>query len=120
MVAPQAAYDIGFDRATLSLEADTTIRLYFNQPVKVYVDGAEKKVYSSGGTYLAMIEGISSRNISKKFLITVCSPDGSQSAEIKYSVLSWANKQMTDGNERSTPTAKALYLYNQAAKAYIK
>ena len=119
MVVPDEAYDIGFDRATLALEADTTIRLYFNKPVKVYVDGAEKTVYRNGSTYLAMIDGISSRNISKKYKITVASEDGSESADIYYSVLSWANKQITDGNERSMPTAKALYLYNRAALEYL-
>ena len=119
MVVPDEAYDIGFDRAKLALEADTTIRLYFNKPVKVYVDGAEKTVYKNGSTYLAMIEGISSRNISKKYKITVASEDGSESADIYYSVLSWANKQITDGNPNSTPTAKALYLYNRAALEYL-
>ena len=36
-----------------------------------------------------------------------------------YAALSWSNKQISDGNENSMPTAKALYLYNQAAKAYL-
>ena len=121
MVLSDNAYDLGFERAKLALEADTTIRIYFNKAVKVTVDGKEVKVYKDKNSdiWLAMIEGISSRNISRMYKIEF-SPEGSEeTATVDYSVLSWANKQMADGNENSIPTAKALYLYNKSALVYL-
>ena len=129
-VKPEAAYDMvvsgdpegaGFDYTRLSLEADTAVRLYFNKAVTVTVDGASKKVYNSGSTWLSIIEGISSRNISRMYNIVATS--GGKTVTISYSVLSWANDILNNRSSKSGAavlTAQALYLYNEAAKLYIK
>ena len=115
---PYYAYDEGFDYTRLALEADTVIRIYLNKDVKVNVDGVSKKVYNSGNVWLAMIEGITSRNMSKMYNIEIV--NGSTTVPMSYSVLSWANDMIERGIVQAIPTAKALYFYNSAAKAYIK
>ena len=115
---PLYAYEEGFDYFRLALEADTVIRIYCNKNVSITVDGVSKKVYNSGSTYLALIEGITSRNISKKYEIRIT--NGSATVPIRYSVLSWANNMISRNVSAAIPTAKALYFYNQAATAYLK
>ena len=54
------------------------------------------------------------------FTITVTNVGSGESAEIGYSVLSWANRIISQApSPEAVATAKALYLYNQAAKAYL-
>ena len=115
---PSVAYDMGLDKIKLDLAAETSIRIYFNQPVSVQVDNKNVTVHNSGNTWLVIINGITSRLLDHKYTIDVYCADGSAFG-MTYSALSWANDKIDNGPAAAQPTARSLYLYNQAALEYL-
>ena len=115
---PAVAYNLGLDQIKLDLAAETSIRIYFNKPVSVQVDGKDATVYNSGNTWLVIIKGITSRLLDHRYVIDVYGADGSAFGMV-YSALSWANDKIANGPAAAQPTARALYLYNQAALEYL-
>ena len=120
MIRPTTVDDLGLTDIRLELAADTAIRLYFNKEVSVQVDGTDATVYKdkNSDTWLVIIGNINSRRLDHMHYILITGEGGT--AVLRYSALSWANDMIARNIEEAIPTAKALYLYNQAAKAYIK
>ena len=85
------------------------------------VDGNGKKltVKKSGSNYYVSLPGIAAVDLDR--MQTVKVTYGSSTGTFKAAALSYANRAINaNSNIDLVKTMKALYLYNQAAKAYFK
>ena len=117
---PEDIADFGYAGASLVLEGDTAIQLWFSKEVTaVDENGKEYEVIQEGNEWYVNISGIAAKNLDKTFIVVVTDAAGETRA-IEYSVLSYANIVLgKNSNAALVELCKALYLYNAAAKAYF-
>ena len=116
----------GFAGASISVlfETDNSIRLYLSFDADsekrfIYtIDGQEAQPRSTeeGVLYLS-VEDIAPDALDSEHCFTIS--DGEQSYSVTTSVLAYARTVMERGEENAANLARALYLYNRAAKAFF-
>ena len=129
-VTANSAYDrittgggaLGAKTFILVLESDTLIKLVLGRQVDVAIDGTAvtpvPETDSSGNNiWAAYSRGVAAKRMHelKPFVLT----EGSNSATMYYGVLSWANSKLANGSEDDQNLARAMYLYNAAARKYF-
>ena len=110
---------VGSNGISLSLKSETYLNAYFTKEVTVSatnLNGAKVAVSKSGKEWVVKITGITAKNLGNQYTLTI--KNGSTTSTQKYSALSWAYNILNGTSEKAKPLAKALYLYQQAAKAY--
>ena len=80
------------------------------------VDGAEVQPVLIDGVYCVKVAEISPLNYSKMYNISVT--DGQNTMSVKYSALSYVKNKLNGNDEALANVCKAMYLYNEAVKAY--
>ena len=113
---------LGAKSFLLQLKSDTNIRLTMGRQVNVAVDGVEcipefGKDEQGNDAWFAYYYSIPAKNLHEHHLFTLT--EGDDSATLKYAALSWANSKLKGTNENDKNLAKALYLYNYAARHYF-
>ena len=109
-----------FGGATLSLNSETTLSLYFNSETEPTLTCADPGVtYETGKTgtneYVIRIRGIAANDLNKPFTVNV---NGTKAVE--YSALTYCFKAQNNSNPKLVNTVKALYQYWQQADLYFK
>ena len=106
-------------------EADNSLRVYFHFADGINPDSYTCQIDGVDATLLAKADGtryLELANIPATALDQTHSfsiSDGSRTYTVEASVLSYAGLAVSGGGEGIQLLAKALYLYNQAAKAYF-
>ena len=109
-----------FDGATLSLKSQTTLSLYFvsAQDITLSMDGKNEGVdYETdhkGNEYVIRIRNIAIKDLNEYITIKVNGQDA-----VTYSPRTYCYKAQTSSDAKLVNTAKALYLYWQAADEYF-
>ena len=113
---------LGAKAFALVLESDTSIKLKLKRKINVSVDGVSvtpQAEYDNDGSviYCVYKNGIPAKKLHERasFKLT----EGSNSATLQYGALSWANNKLAGSNENDKNLARAMYLYNSAARAYF-
>ena len=125
VVTTGTATGLEFKGATLVLEAETTIRLYFTLQEGEISDYTFKQgtkvltpVATSDGCSVD-IPNISAKDLDKTFTVKVTSGEGTV-VTVKYSALSYAYGVLSKGTTGTlADLVKGLVLYNKAADAYF-
>ena len=114
---------LAFAGASLILEAETTLRIFFrltnDADIASYtftVDGAEVTPVLRGGLYYVELKNISAKELDGAHTITA------GNITLTYSALSYVYNVLNKAdtlNPLLVEASKALYLYNQAANAYF-
>ncbi|MBR3302407.1 MAG: sirohydrochlorin cobaltochelatase [Firmicutes bacterium] len=114
--------ELGAKTFILTLESDTLIKLLLSRQVSVKIDGkavtlAPEKDASGNDVWAAYSAGVAAKRLHelKPFELT----EGENSATIYYGCLSWANSKLANGSEDDQNLARAMYLYNAAARSYF-
>ena len=129
-VTANSAYDritdggkaLGAKSFILVLESDTLIKLVLSRPVNVSIDGAPvtlapEKDANGNDIWAAYSSGVAAKRLHERKALTLT--EGGNSATLYYGVLSWANSKLANGNEDDQNLARAMYLYNAAARRYF-
>ena len=114
---------LGGKSFNLNLESDTSIRLKLRRLVEAAVDGEDYRPLPETDTDGADIWCVYRNNIPAKNLHQLHSfklTEGSNSVEMKYGVLSWANSKLNGSDENDRNLAAAMYLYNYTARKYFQ
>ena len=112
----------GYNGTSLNLEGATEIFHYFDKEVVTEVTDAKGnalELKDMGSEYRLVIPNIASKNLDDLYTVNVTTADG-ETYQIVYAALSWANLQLPKTDVKVVNLAKALYLYNDAAKVYFK
>ena len=114
---------IALASASLILETETSIRIYFrltgDKTIDAYtffVDGKEVKPVQKGSEYYVEIADIAAQHLDITHVVTV------GGITVNYSGLSYVNMVMNNqsvAGENLVNTAKALFVYNKLAEAYF-
>ena len=114
---------IQVNQATLILETETSIRIYFkltgSKTIDRYtfkVDGQVVQAKAAGGLYYVEIPNIAAQHLDRMYTITV------GGITIRYGGLSYANQVIKNpqyATEAMTNAAKALFAYNKMAEDYF-
>lgn len=118
----QGTSKVKFYSASLILESETTLRLFFSgRPASVTHNGNELTINQRAGLYYVDIPGISAKDLDED--VTVVLSDGETTTSIVYNPMSYCQsiQNAVDGMypETMKDLVRALYLYNQAANAYF-
>ena len=110
-------------QATLLLETETSIRIYFkltgSKTIDQYtfkVDGTVVQPKASGGLYYVEILNIAAQHLDRMYTITV------GGMTIRYGGLSYVNQVIKNpqyATEATTNAAKALFVYSRMAEDYF-
>ncbi len=126
IVLPQGTDLVSFAGASLLLESETTLRFFLRADASVEnftvtYEGQPLEIKIRNGLYYVDVEDISAPDLDMSFTITV--NDGTNTADISYSPLTYCSSIRTNYNSEEYQTlldvCAALYLYNQAANAYF-
>lgn len=118
----QGTSKVKFYSASLILESETTLRLFFSgRPASVTHNGNELTINQRAGLYYVDIPGISAKDLDED--VTVVLSDGEITTNIVYNPMSYCQSilKAADGMypETMKDLVRALYLYNKAANAYF-
>ena len=129
-VTANSAYDrittggkeLGAKTFILVLESDTLIKLLLERQVNVKIDStpvtlAPETDANGNAVWAAYSSGVAAKRLHERKALTLT--EGSNSATMYYGVLSWANSKLANGNEDDQNLARAMYLYNAAARRYF-
>lgn len=109
---------------SLVLKTETSMRLYFDttEELTATMNGESLKVVKKGSQTYVEIPNISAKNLDDTFTITI--HDGTEEATVSYSPMTYCYNVLNAAEGTFTNamvnTAKALYLYNQAANVYFQ
>ena len=107
--------------ASLILNSETTLRLFFNGSITATHEGKDMKVRQRGGLYYVDIVNIAAKDLDDDVTITI--NDGTNSANITFNPLSYCQIVAKDTTGSYTTQMRdlaiALYLYNKAAGTYF-
>lgn len=123
--AKQGTTNVPLYGATLVLETETTMRLFFDceaDQLTVTRNGEQMEVVQdASGLCYVVITGIAAKDLDTEYTITI--NDGTETAEITYNPMTFCynvlNAVAGTYSDELVNTAKALYHYNQAANAYF-
>jgi hypothetical protein len=114
---------IALASASLMLETETSIRIYFKltgsktiDAFTFFVDGKEVKPVQKGSEYYVEIPDIAAQHLDITHTVIV------GGITVNYSGLSYVNMVMNNqsvAGENLVNTAKALFVYNKLAEAYF-
>ena len=114
---------IKISSATLMLQTETSVRIYFMltgdktiEDYTFYVDGKEVTPIEKDGKYYVAITDIKAQDLDKTYTITV------GGLTIQYSGLSYINTVINNpatAGEALVNVAKAIFAYNKRAEAYF-
>ena len=85
--------------------------------LKYYIDGKKATLKHSSAGYYLEVANISSNQLGTPHKFTVSGSSGTY--DVSASVLTYARGLALNSNENKQNLAKAIYLYNQAAIAYV-
>jgi len=112
--------------AMLSIEANTTIKVKYeitSGSISDFLFTCDDKIitpYEDGGFYWIEIKNINPQNLDKMYTIAVLNTKDGKAERLQYSALTYAKSKIE--NKSTEPELlnmmKAMYYYNQAAKAY--
>ena len=117
----QGTQNVKLYSASLLLNSETTLRLFFNGKISATHNGKNLDVKQRSGLYYVDIVGIAARELDDDVTITI--NDGTESANIVFSPMSYCQivEQDTSGayDTEMKNLVRALYLYNKAADEYF-
>ena len=117
----QGTENVKLYSASLILNSETTLRLFFNGNITAAYQGKSLEVKYRGGLYYVDIVNIAAKYLDDDVTVTI--NDGTDNAEISFSPMSYCQlvEQDTTGSfsTEMKNLARALYLYNQAADDYF-
>ena len=104
--------------SSLLLKSETVLRHYFTKPVEVEAEGYD--VVQKGNLYYIEHTGIPAHKLGENITITITTTEGDM--PITYSPLSYAYLALSreDVDDNLTSLMRAMYLYYQAAQAYLE
>ena len=113
---------LGAKAFALVLESNTSIKLKLKRQVNVKINGVSAALHpetdGDGSAIWAVYkDNIAAKQLHEKqtFLLT----EGSNTATMQYGALSWANSKLNGSNLDEKNLAKAMYIYNNAARIYF-
>ena len=114
--------ELGAKAFALVLESDTSIKLKMKRLVTVTINGSsvtpQSETDSDGSTvWVVFKNGIAAKKLHEKQTFVL--KEGSKTATMYYGALSWANSKLAGTNAADRNLAKAMYLYNYAARKYF-
>ncbi len=116
---PENFGDVGFIGATLLLQSDTSVRLYFDREITLAETADSGITIGQNGAYwYAEKAHISAPDLAHKYHFAVIC-DG-QIYSFRYSALSYANGRIEHGDAAIGDLCRALYIYYEAANAYFR
>lgn len=104
--------------ASLTLNSETELNIYFaidnedNIP-EFFVNGESAIPVKVGNYYRIKISDIPAQNLDKEYVVTV------GGLTVKYSAMSYGYKAMLTQSDTVKNVIRAMYAYNQLAKAYL-
>ncbi len=117
-VIPADAAEVGYLGATLLLQNDTAIRLYFSKSIKIPdADSGKYTVGHNDKGYYVEKPNIGATKLSHKYTFTILYNDKTYS--FQYAALSYANDRIRYGDDGIRNLCKALYAYYETACAYF-
>jgi hypothetical protein len=116
---PDNYEDVGFIGATLLLQSDTSVRLYFDREITLAETADSGITIGRNGAYwYAEKAHISAPDLARKYRFDVIC--NGQTYSFRYSALSYANGRIAHGEDAIKNLCKALYIYYEAADAYFR
>ena len=108
--------------ASLLLNSETTLRLFFTKDAVITLNGNRLKTTGRGGLFYVDITGIDAKDLDED--VTVVINDGTEEAEVTYNPMTYCQSIQNSAEGAYTnemqDLVRALYLYNQAANAYFE
>ena len=117
---------IAYTSANLTLESETTARVFFRvnegtiDDYSFTVNGKAVDPVARSEGYAIELKNIAAKNLDEMYVVKVSDAEG-VCLTVEYCALSYAYLVLDNGEQTQEleETVKALYLYNQAAKAYF-
>ena len=121
--ADQGTDSVSFYAASLILKSETTLRFFFQADsgdFTVTLGGQELEVKERGGLYYVDVTNISAKDLDENVTITI--NDGTNAADVTYNPMAYCASVLNSDafDQEMKNVASALYLYNQAANAYLE
>ena len=121
--ADQGTDSVSFYAASLILKSETTLRFFFQADsgdFTVTLGDQELEVKERGGLYYVDVTNISAKDLDEDVTVTI--HDGTNTADVTYNPMVYCASVLNSNafDQEMKNVASALYLYNQAANAYLE